>query len=225
MIGAFIIDQSQKPAILALANGRSVEWHIEEGSVKRPDDERVELQRCLDFCRTNSATFAVATLKGLFHRQWMAKVFLAETVADQEISVSVADDPIISKSTIHLIARYAESERNRIVKAATKGMDRIRKELEAGRPHVTKSGKLMTKIGYKDYKEWNQIGNASRIATADKFALAKYPEIKKLLDRGMNQSEIARQLNIQGVEFRGNKSWTQPAIFRILQRIKSLGES
>lgn len=225
MIGAFIIDQGQKPAILALANGRFVEWYIEEGRVDRPDDQRVELQRCLDFCRTNNGTFSIATLKGFFERQWMAKVFLAETVVAQGIAIAVADDPVISKSSIYVIAAYAESERDRIVKAAKKGMDRIRKELEAGRPHITKSGKLMTKIGYKDYTEWNKIGNASRIETADKFALAKYQEIKKLKDRGMNQSEIARQLNIQGVEFRNGKPWSQPAIFRILQRIKALGES
>jgi len=230
-LGAFLFNGTdddgqtqQRKAINALAEGRSVTWFVEQGRGSVPPAKRVALQRAITHCGDKGSAFAIASVRG-FAKSRVSGLAILEEISERGVHCEVADDPLVSKSNIAVLAAQADLHREQLLFRQNAAYKRIKKKLAAGEKHITQSGKEITKLGAQDTKAFSALGNNAKTTAADNFALTKWKHIKPLLDRGMNQSEIARQLNIQGVEFRGGKSWAQPSIFRILQRIKSLGES
>ena len=213
----------QRRQIDALADGRAVKWFVEKGKSTRDFSDRQELQECVEHCKSDSSTFALASLHGFASRQWIALEFL-ETLAVQGIGIEVADDPIISQGSIHVLSANAQVQRDRIVARAQAGLDRVRKKLEAGKPHTTRSGRQINALGTPNQKALIDAGNAAKQKKADDFALTIWPEICVLYNRGVSQSGIARQLNAKKVRNQKGNAWTQSAVYRVIQRIKKMGQ-
>ena len=213
----------QRRQITALADGRSVKWFVEKGKATRDFNDREELQACVQHCKSDSSTFALASWQGFASRQWKALEFL-EAVAEQGVAIEVADDPIISQGSIHVLSANAQVQRDRIVARAQAGLDRVRKKLEAGKPHVTRSGREINMLGTPDQKALIDAGNAAKQKKADEFALTVWPEICVLYERGVSQSDIARQLNGKKVLNQKGNAWTQNAVYRVIQRMKKMGQ-
>ena len=213
----------QRRQITALADGRSVKWFVETGKATRDFNDREELQACVQHCKSDSSTFALASLQGFASRQWIALEFL-ETVAEQGVAIEVADDPIISQGSIHVLSANAQVQRDRIVARAQAGLDRVRKKLKAGKPHITRSGREINMLGTSNQKALIDAGNAAKQKKADDFALTVWPEICVLYERGVSQSDIARDLNARKVASQKGKTWTQNAVYRVIQRMKNMGQ-
>ena len=97
---------------------------------KRDVEDREELQRASRYCRTANATFLVSTLKGLFETQWQALSWMKHQVEMYDTHFLVADDPNISKGTLHVLSAQADEMRKRIGAESKKALDEIRQSLK-----------------------------------------------------------------------------------------------
>ena len=79
-------------------------------------------------------------------------------------------------------------------------------------------------LGTSDQKALIDAGNAAKQKKADDFALTAWPEICVLYERGVSQSDIARELNAKKLLNQKGKAWTQNAVYRVIQRMKKMGQ-
>lgn len=209
----------QRSQIKALAGDRSVTFYKEKGRSDRPFTERTTLQRCVAECKTNASVFAISSLQHFAKRNWQGLEFL-EVVAGQGVSIEVADDPIISQGSIHVLSANAQVQRDRIVARSQAGLDRIKAKLKAGKPHITRSGREINTLGTRDPSALQAAGNKRKQDKADAFALGVWPHICTFYERGCSQTEIARQLNLAKIKNVKGNSWTQNAVHRVIKRLK-----
>ena len=118
--------KTQRNRIKALLRdtGASVKWYTEpEGRQRRDVEDRRELNDCVRYCRTNEATFALHSISDFFPKKWQALTFLKHQVEMYDIDVKVADDPIISKGSLHVLSAAADAQRHRIANESKAAID------------------------------------------------------------------------------------------------------
>ena len=204
-VGAFIYgaaeDQQklQRKRIRAALKSKEaqVNWFVEEArDQKRDAEDRPELQRAARFCRTENATFAVASIKGPFKRNWQTLTWLKHQVEMYDLKVLVADDPKISAGSLHVLSAAADEQRKRIAAKSKAALDKIKKRLAEDKAHGTKKGRKIRKLGmHAKTEEAGRLGNQAQAALAAERDAEVWPTIEIYLKLGMGYTAIARHLN------------------------------
>ena len=204
-VGAFIYGASkdhqnrQRRGIKAMFDGEDVEvrWFTEaQGHEKREQSDRKELQRCTRHCRTNSATFAVQSTVGMFPRKWQALTWLKHQVEMYDMKIKVADDPLISKGSVHVLSAAADQQRNFIAEKSRAAIDHIKRKLEEDGAYTSKAGRKITRLGVHDkLSDAGRVGNDAQAALARQRDDEVWPLIQRCLAQGMGYSATARHLN------------------------------
>lgn len=134
---------------LAKANSAEVKWFVEdEGRQRRDAEDREELQACARYCRTNNATFALSSLKGFAKRKWQGMTWLKHQVEMYDMKIAVADDPRVSKGSLHVLSAAADFQRQRIAETSRAALADIKRRLDAGEEVIAKrSGQKVEKLG------------------------------------------------------------------------------
>ena len=114
-VGAFIVGGSTKTQVNAqreaiaeyfIKTGGTIDYFTEKpGNEKYDAEDRVMLMKAARFCRTHQATFAVASLKNLFDKRWMALSWLAYQAEQYGMEIVVTDEPRINNSSVGILER------------------------------------------------------------------------------------------------------------------------
>ncbi len=90
----------------------------EQGRQRRDVEDREELLACARYCRTNNATFALSSLSGFTKRKWQGMTWLKHQIEMHDMTFAIADDPTITKGSLHVLSAAADIQRARIAEKA-----------------------------------------------------------------------------------------------------------
>ena len=212
--------KKQRGQIRALAGERPLEFYVEKNHLTAFVEDREELQDALEACRTENATFALASVSGFTNRRWSGLRLLSQ-FADEGIEIEVADDPTISSGSIAVLALSAEVARDKILTRSGEALERIKVRLKEGETHVSKSGREIRKLGARSQAELSKLGNDAKVDAANQFAEDMRPFIEPLVARGMNMSAIASHLNRLGIKTSKGGRFYQSTVSGILRRLRN----
>ena len=208
-VGAFITGASddhqktQRKRIKALLRdtGANVKWYTEpEGRQRRDVEDRGELNACVRYCRTNDATLALHSISDLFPKKWQALTFLKHQVEMYDIDVKVADDPIISKGSLHVLSAAADAQRHKIAKKSKQAIESIKAKLEEEGSYTARNGRTITRLGIHDkLPEAGVKGNEAQAELARERDDEVWPIIERCQEQGMGYAATARHLNALGI--------------------------
>ena len=209
-VGAFIAgalpegQRRQRKAIKIMFDGKdaTINWHKEIKSARRRDaEDRTELKRCVKWCRANNAVFAISSASDLFTKRWQALTWLKHQVEMHDMRIMVADDPTISKGSIHVLSAAADVQRHRIAAKSRAALDDIKAKLAMDGSFTSKGGRKITRLGIHDkLSEAGTKGNQTQAELARERDDEVWPIIKQCLGQGLGYAGTARQLNAMGVE-------------------------
>ena len=194
---------------LAKANSAEVKWFVEdEGRQRRDAEDREELLACARYCRTNNATFALSSLKGFAKRKWQGMTWLKHQVEMHDMKIAVADDPRVSKGSLHVLSAAADVQRQRIAETSRAALADIKRRLDAGEEVIAKrSGQKVERLGtHQNIKKAAKLGNKAQAERAAERDAQVWPMIEQYLAQGMGYNAIARQLNIQEIPTPNDKA-------------------
>ena len=204
-VGAFIVgvdkegQARQRTAITEyfLNTAATIDFFPEKpGNEKYDAEDRAMLMKCARYCRKHQATFAVASLSGMFAKRWQSLGWLAYQADQYGIDIVVADEPRVNGSSIAILSAQADEQRTRLAAKSKAALDEIKSLLRQGKPVKTRSGKIIESLGLHDNKdETDRLGNEAQARLARERDLEVWELIESYLKQGMNMSEIARQLN------------------------------
>lgn len=209
-VGAFIAgalpegQRRQRKAIKIMFDGKdaTINWNKEVKSARRRDaEDRTELKRCVKWCRANNAVFAISSASDLFTKRWQALTWLKHQVEMHDMRIMVADDPTISKGSIHVLSAAADVQRHRIAAKSRAALDDIKAKLAMDGSFTSKGGRKITRLGIHDkLSEAGTKGNQTQAELARERDDEVWPIIKQCLGQGLGYAGTARQLNAMGVE-------------------------
>ena len=209
-VGAFIAgalpegQRRQRKAIKIMFDGKdaTINWNKEVKSARRRDaEDRTELKRCVKWCRANNAVFAISSAADLFTKRWQALTWLKHQVEMHDMRIMVADDPTISKGSIHVLSAAADVQRHRIAAKSRAALDDIKAKLAKDGSFTSKAGRKITRLGIHDkLSEAGTKGNQTQAELARERDDEVWPIIKQCLGQGLGYAGTARQLNAMGVE-------------------------
>ena len=209
-VGAFIAgalpegQRRQRKAIKIMFDGKdaTINWNKEVKSARRRDaEDRTELKRCVKWCRANNAVFAISSAADLFTKRWQALTWLKHQVEMHDMRIMVADDPTISKGSIHVLSAAADVQRHRIAAKSRAALDDIKSKLAKDGSFTSKAGRKITRLGIHDkLSEAGTKGNQTQAELARERDDEVWPIIKQCLGQGLGYAGTARQLNAMGVE-------------------------
>ena len=209
-VGAFIAgalpegQRRQRKAIKIMFEGKdaTINWNKEVKSARRRDaEDRTELKRCVKWCRANNAVFAISSASDLFTKRWQALTWLKHQVEMHDMRIMVADDPTISKGSIHVLSAAADVQRHRIAAKSRAALDDIKSKLAKEGSFTSKGGRKITRLGIHDkLSEAGTKGNQTQAELARERDDEVWPIIKQCLGQGLGYAGTARQLNAMGVE-------------------------
>ena len=209
-VGAFIAgalpegQRRQRKAIRIMFDGKdaTINGNKEVKSARRRDaEDRTELKRCVKWCRANNAVFAISSASDLFTKRWQALTWLKHQVEMHDMRIMVADDPTISKGSIHVLSAAADVQRHRIAAKSRAALDDIKAKLAMDGSFTSKGGRKITRLGIHDkLSEAGTKGNQTQAELARERDDEVWPIIKQCLGQGLGYAGTARQLNAMGVE-------------------------
>lgn len=179
-----------------------VKWFKEpEKDIKRDAEDRTELKRAVKWCRSQNAVFVISSCSDLFLKRWQALTYLKHQVEMHDMPIMVADDPTISKGSIHVLSAAADVQRNRIAEKSKLALEDIKAKLERDGSYTAKSGREVTRLGVHDkLTEAGVKGNEAQSELAAERDAEVWPYIEQCMGQGMGYAGTARQLNAMGVD-------------------------
>ena len=182
-------------------SGANIKWFVEdEGRERRDPDDRPTLQSWARHGRQDDVTMAVASLSGLFPKKWQALTWLKHQVEMYDIEIVVADDPVISKGSLHVLSAAADVQRAQIAKKSAAALEDIKMRLSSEGVYQTKSGREITRLGiHEKLAEAGVKGNKAQADRAKERDDEVWPIIQRCREQGMGYAATARHLNALGI--------------------------
>lgn len=211
--------EAQQTAVANYLNGGAWELvgeftDVESG--KRAD--RPELARAMDLCRLTGAKLLIAKLDRLARN-----VHFLSGLMEQGVDFVACDMPTANRLTVHIMAAVAQAEREAISARTKAGLESIRQRIATEGHHVSRTGRIITRLGNPSSKGKpdHLKATAAKIARADAYASRVAPTIKALRDAKLTLQAIADRLNELGFLTRRGASWTPMSVKRIMDRTDS----
>lgn len=201
--------EAQQKAIADYLNGGN--WkpiaqykEIESGKI----DERIELQKALNHCKTTGATLIIAKLDRLSRDS-----HFIGGIVKSDVEFIACDMPTANRFTIHIFAALAEHERRMI-------SERTKAALQAAkaRGKVLGSPRNLNAVAAEAGRK---KGVRARQIKADDFAKCVIPIIQGINQQsGMSLRKIAGELNAKNILTARGKAgrWTAAAVRNLIAR-------
>jgi len=142
---------------------------------------------------------------------------------DSGVELIVANNPQVTRLTLHILAAVAEEE-SRAVRERTRAALQAYRErggkLGSARPGHWKGREHLRLAGLQRGRE--VAANAIRVK-ADEFCRSLAPRILALRGEGLAPQQIAERLNAEGYPTQRNKQWGRLGVERILERYEKIG--
>jgi len=199
--------EAQQEAVTRYLNGGN--WQllgefVEVESGKRQEN-RPQLAAAMAACRKHKATLVIAKLDRLSRNN----AFLAALI-EAKIDVRAVDMPEASKTTLQLMAVFAEHERD-MISARTKAALAIRKAQGVKLGNRTNLAEAQAK------------GTETIKREADTFAANVLPIIERVKATGTTSyNAIAKALNDRGVKTAKGRTWAAATVRNVMLRAPAL---
>lgn len=184
---------------LAAHGGELVAAYTEVESGGRRD--RPELAAALDLCRKERATLIIAKLDRLGRN-----VAFIASLMDSKVEFTACDNPHASRFMLHIMAAFAEHEREQISKRTREALAALKaRGVQLGNPELDEL-------------------NAKHQSRADAFATRMAPVIEELQEEGIATIKAIRdELNRRDVPTAKGGNWHLPTVHRLVKRLDRLG--
>ena len=158
---------------------------------------RPKLVEALEFCKQHNATLLIAKLDRLGRN-----VSFIASLMDSGVSFTCCDNPHASKFMLHMLAAFAEHEREQI-------SQRTKQALAAAKARGVK-------LGEQAKAPENRNGNRAEI-----FARTIEPFVREILRQGFTTyREIANTLNLKGIRSARGGKWSAASVYNLMQRLE-----
>lgn len=179
--------------------------------------ERPELLKAIEECNRTNSRLIIAKLDRLSRN---AKFIF--TLRDSGVDFICADMPDANTMTIGLLAVIAEEEAKRTSDRTKSALAEIKRKVENGEEHISKSGNIVTSLGRPDNLTYEARKKGAEIR---KQKAKNNPESKKagafiisLEQAGLSFYQITVKLNEAGFKTPRGKEFTQVQTKRLFQR-------
>lgn len=194
--------EAQKKAVADYLNGgdwKIIAEYTEIESGKRND--RPKLAEAITLCKKHKATLIIAKLDRLARN-----VHFVSGLMEAGVEFIAVDNPNANRLMVHLLAAFAEHEREQISK-------RTKDALQAAKARGVQLG-----------KHGAQVLSQQNHDKANAFAIGLAPVIASLRHEGYKTvRSICEQLNIRRIPTAGGegRSWHIPTVHNLLRRINT----
>lgn len=193
--------EAQKQAVQSFASSNGytlLDECVEVESGKR--NNRPVLKHALSVCRKTDAILLIAKLDRLGRN-----VAFISALMESGVEFKAVDNPYAGKLLVHIMAAFAEHERDRI-------SERTKDALRIAKERGVKLGSYGRDVLSKQNKE-----------NARQFALSMKPTIEKLQQQGITtMRDIADELNRLGVQTSSNtgSKWYATTVNTMIKRLR-----
>jgi DNA invertase Pin-like site-specific DNA recombinase len=189
--------EAQQMAVCQYANGHDLQLLKEYTEVESgKKDNRPMLRQAIAYCRKHKSLLIIARLDRLARN-----VAFISSLMESNIEFIAVDNPGASKIVLHLLAAFAEHERDQI-------SSRTKEALQAAKKRGTILGKHGKVLSQKNRE------------AADEFAQKMRPAIEDLQRKGITSIRaLAEELNLNKVPtFRKKGKWHATSVHNLLRR-------
>ena len=191
--------EAQRHAVCEYINRVSSELlgefvEIESGS----RNDRPQLKAAIDLCKKQKATLIIAKLDRLARNA----AFIS-TLMESGISFLAADNPHANKLMIHMLAAFAEHER-----------DQIRARTKAALAAAKARGVVLGRYGREILSKQNRAG-------AFELARQLAPVLAELREH-LTFEQMARVMNERGIPTARGKRWHTATVHRLFRRVSTI---
>jgi DNA invertase Pin-like site-specific DNA recombinase len=165
------------------------------------NNKRTKLLKAIQDCKENGYTLLIAKLDRLSRDT--SFIF---TLKNSNVKFICADMPDANSLTIGIMAVLAEDEAKRISDRTKSALREIKRKIEDGKEHISKSGNVVTKLGYNNLTQDARMkGVMVRVSNSNNNTnnIKAGGYIVSLKQQGMNLKEISSKLN--QLEFKTSK--------------------
>ena len=195
--------EAQRKAVMDYLRGASgvlVEEFTETESGRRATN-RPQLQQALALCKRAKARLVIAKLDRLARN-----VHFISGLMESKIDFVALDNPHANRLVLHIMAAFAEHEREEISK-------RTKVALAAAKARGVKLGR------------GKELG-AQNKARADRLARDLAPVVEELRRSGTTTLQgICDALNERGIQSSRGKHWHVPSVFNLMRRMRRLQDA
>lgn len=164
------------------------------------NNKRPVLEQALQCCREKNATLLIAKLDRLSRN-----VLFISTLMESGVEFKAVDNPYATKLLVHIMAAFAEEERDSISK-------RTKDALSAAKAR----GVVIGAYGRDVLSKRNK-------AEAIEFAMRMRPIIEQIQSKGITSSRaIAKELNRKNIPTAKGGRWHKTTVHTLLKRISEL---
>lgn len=177
-----------------------IDEYVEVESGKKKD--RPGLLQALGMCKQKQATLLIAKLDRLGRN-----VLFISTLMESKVDFKAVDNPYASKLVVHIMAAFAEHER-----------DMISERTKAALKEAKKKGVLLGYNGRYVLSKKNSLD-------ARLFAVTMKPVIEQLIERGISTIRgMTDELNkLEVPTYRsGNRKWHLSTVHQLIKRINEV---
>jgi DNA invertase Pin-like site-specific DNA recombinase len=217
--------EAQRDALASFAsiNGMDIVATFEEVESGKGSDAlatRPQLRKALEAARKAKAAVAVAKLDRLSRDVHFISGLMSHKVPFLVAELGADADPFM----LHIYAALAEKERKMISARTEASLAVVRAKIEAGvamgRPHVSRSGRQVFKLGNPTTLDTARArGNSSLKANSDRFAANVLPIIRQIQATGTTTGRaIADVLNARGIPTARGGRWHDTSVRNVLRR-------
>jgi DNA invertase Pin-like site-specific DNA recombinase len=171
---------------------------VESGS----RNDRAELQTAIDLCKRQKATLVIAKLDRLARN-----VAFISTLMESGLDFVAVDNPHANKLMIHMLAAFAEHER-----------DQISARTKAAHAAAKARGVVLGRYGREVLSKQN---HADAIERARELA----PTIIELRSQRLTVQQICEVMNRRGIETVRGKRWHPATVHALLHRVMNIESS
>jgi DNA invertase Pin-like site-specific DNA recombinase len=189
--------EAQRRAVseyLARESGKLLCEFVEVESGSRND--RLELTGAIQLCKSYKATLLIAKLDRLARN-----VAFISKLMESGVTFIAADNPHANKLMIHMLAAFAEHER-----------DQIRARTKAALAAAKARGVVLGRYGREVLSKQNREKAIER-------ACELGPTITELRAQGLTVAQITEAMNERGIETVRGKRWHPATVHSLIRRI------
>lgn len=168
------------------------------------DDDRAQLRAALQQCKLTGATLVIAKIDRLSRN-----LAFISTLMDGGVDFVATDMPSANRLTIHVMAAFAEHEREMI-------SSRTKAALAAAKARGTRLG------GFRGHIPDGTLGNRAATAKAVDFAGQVMSLIAPLVADGASLREIAAHLTERQIRTPRGGAWTAAAVKNVIDRARQM---
>jgi DNA invertase Pin-like site-specific DNA recombinase len=180
------LDAQRADVLRHIGAGQLVNEYTEIESGKRHKN-RPQLLAALAECRREKATLVIAELDRLGRN-----VAFISALLKSGADFVCCDNPHANRLMLHMLAAFAEHEREQISQRTKAALQRIKAELGEKGTRTSRAGRVFTKLGNPRPKEALDLARAVHLSRRPAPAIVT---MMQRLEAGMSCRAVARELN------------------------------